>query len=248
MFLAKQAEEHRKTFGFYQTWIDRLSPSEPHWPVFITMDSLPEKDCMPLSMEATRQPCGGLRRRQSMPDATVERNEAIEELDTVAEMKTSPEMSFRNRINKNLLPVRRQLNRTASTSKVLYAMIRLAITEDNYRELQALLRRKDAKIDEIEGDGMASIHFAAMYGTCESIKILIKEGAKINIPSTSGEYPVDIACKNGNFEIAQFLIEKGARLDNVVDGTPCASERERKKNRMKNRSHTIDATTMGHNN
>jgi len=192
------------------------------------------------------QPRGIPRRRQSLPDTSNKRKEELEELDELSELDSVMEMSVRSRISKNLLPARRHLNRTASASKVQYAMVRLAITEDNHHELRSLLRRKDAKVNEIEGDGMASIHFAAMYGTCESVKILIDEGAKINIPSASGEFPLDIACKNGNFEIAQLLIEKGARLDNVIDGTPCSSEREQKKKRLKSRSKTIDTSTMGH--
>lgn len=186
------------------------------------------------------------RRRQSLPGESNKRkgDGETECLDALADLKVTPEVNLKNVINKNLLPVRRHLNRTASSSKVQYAMIRLAITEDNLSELQTLVRRKDTKINEIEGDGMASIHFAAMHGSHESIEILINEGAKINIPSTSGEYPLDIAVKNGNFEIAQFLIERGARLDNVIDGTPCSSDR--KKGRMKNRSNTIDTAAMEH--
>ena len=209
-------------------------------------------DCLESSrlsqrFDAEIPPHGILRRRQSLPDESNKRKEEENEnLDALSELKISPEINLKNVINKNLLPARRQINRTASSSKVQYAMIRLAITEDNHHELLTLLRRKDTKINEIEGDGMSSIHFAAMYGTCESIQILINEGAKVNIASASGEYPLDIAVKNGNFEIAQFLIEKGARLDNVVNGTPCSSDRERKKGRMKTRSKTIDTAAMGH--
>ena len=177
---------------------------------------------------------GPLRRHQSFSGSANKVMDEEEGLDTLAELDSSPGFNRINRINnKGLSPVRRHLIRTASTSKVQYAMIRLAIIEGNHRELQTLLRHRDAKINEIEGDGMSAIHFAAMYGTCESITILLNEGAKINIPSTSGEYPLDIACKNGNFEIAQFLIEKGARLDHVVDGTPCSDQHEGKRNRKK---------------
>lgn len=183
---------------------------------------------------------GNLRRRNSVPDENNKQDTEGENLDALPELELTSGITLKNCINKNLLSVRRNLNRTASSSKVQYAMIRLAISEDNYPELQTLLRRKDCKVNEIEGDGMASIHFAAMHGTVESIKVLIDEGAKINIPSHAGEYPLDIAVKHGNFEIAQFLIEKGARLDNVIDGTPC----EKKKGRYKYRSKTIDTATL----
>ena len=202
------------------------------------------KDLESNDVGAEKQSPGLLRRHQSFSGTTNKTLVEKEELDTLAELESSPGINRKNCINKALLPVRRHLIRTASTSKVQYAMIRLAIIEGNHQDLQALLRRKDSKINEIEGDGMASIHFAAMYGTCESIKILLKEGAIINIPSTKGEYPVDIACKNGNFEIAQLLIEKGARLDHVVDGTPCSDHHEGKRNRIKSRSQTIDTCTM----
>ena len=187
---------------------------------------------------------GIIRRRKSLPDASEKRKSSDEDnLDCLENMMTSTVIGSKNYVDENnVLPVRRCLNRAASSSKVQYAMIRSAISEGSYLELQTLLRRRDVRINEIEGDGMAAIHFAAMYGTPESVEILINEGAKVNFPNNNGEYPLDIAVKNGNFEIAQFLIEKGARLDNVINGTPSKKEHGYGSNRMRARAKTIDAS------
>ena len=187
--------------------------------------------------------CLILRRRNSLPDASEKRKSmSKEELEALQNLQFPADLKQANSCT--AVPQRRALGRAASSGKVQYAMIRAAISEDSRLELQTLLRRRDVRVNEIEPDGFAAIHFAAMYGTCETVEILMNEGAKINFPSTGGEYPLDLAVRTGNFEIAQFLIEKGARLDNVINGTPAVNDHRNKMGRMKSRAYTIDTASL----
>ena len=183
-----------------------------------------------------------LRRRNSVPSERLScESVACVQLAAVAE--ASPESGRRNENGFNDLHLqRRTVQRAASNSRVQYAMIRAAIAEDNRMELQTLLRRRDVKINDIEADGLATIHYAAMNGTRKTVEILIDEGANINLITSLGEYPLDIAVRTGNFDIAQFLIEKGARLDNVIDGTPLEREKRHQLRRTR-RAYTIDMPT-----
>ncbi len=176
-----------------------------------------------------------LRRRKSLPVI----NENTLSADIPSQV-TTKQLANRNGL---LLQQRRIVQRAISNSQVLYVMIRAAISEDSRAELQGLLRRKNANVNQTEPDGLAAIHYAAMNGTRETVEILINEGAKFNLMSKDGEYPLDIAVRTGNYDVAQFLIEKGARLDHVINGTPLEQE-SRQRNRMRNRAHTIDIPTQ----
>ena len=56
------------------------------------------------------------------------------------------------------------------------------------------------------------MHHAAIAGTRRVIEVLLYFGAEINIQSSDGDYPLDLAVREGNYDIAQFLIENGGLL------------------------------------
>ena len=59
------------------------------------------------------------------------------------------------------------------------------------------------------------LHYAVMSGNIETVKALIA-GADgdidIEVKTTTGRSPLSIACANGDFEIAEYLLEKGASV------------------------------------
>eukprot|EP00794_Sanderia_malayensis_P004806 gene4806-5436_t len=156
-----------------------------------------------------------VRRRKSLP---VIKEDAINSCVYIDATKRGFAGAKKN--NGVILQERKSIHRTISSSQVQYVRVRAAIADHNRAELQALLRKRNINVNEIEPDGMAAIHYAAMIGTQEIIEILINEGAAFDVTTKNGEYPLDIAMRTGNYDVAQFLIEKGARLDNVVNGIP----------------------------
>ena len=117
------------------------------------------------------------------------------------------------------------LCRAASNAQMEYVLIRKAIEERNKLDLLNLLNRKYKDINALGADGLAALHHAAIVGTRRVIEVLLYFGAEINIQNSDGDYPLDLAVREGNYDIAQFLIEKGACLDNVVNGTPPRRQR-----------------------
>lgn len=131
----------------------------------------------------------------------------------------------------------RHLCRASSNAHINYALMRKAIKERNRFDLLSLLNRKGEDINALGPDGLTVLHHAAIAGTRKVIEMLFFFGAKINVKTSEGDFPLDLAVRAGNYDIAQYLIEKGACLDNVVNGTPPRRQKQRKKGR----SHTISA-------
>ena len=162
-----------------------------------------------------------LRRSKSLPDkfprkVTKLYGETDDEVDGKPKFKRNTDSYQADEIlHKNR---HRRVVRAASHAQVQYALIRAAIFERDKIQLMRLLQRKDVDVNNIDVDGLAPIHFAAMKGSVDTVKILIKHGAEIDILSHQNEYPLDIAVREGNFEIAQYLINKGAGVKNIVNG------------------------------
>ena len=133
------------------------------------------------------------------------------------------------------MKVKKHLCRAVSNAQIDYALVRKAIKERNRFDLLNLLNRKHDDINVLGADGLAALHHAAIAGTRKVIEMLFCFGAKINVKNADGDYPLDLAVRAGNYDIAQYLIEKGACMENVVNGTPPRKPKQRKMAR----SHTI---------
>jgi ankyrin repeat protein len=71
--------------------------------------------------------------------------------------------------------------------------------------------------------GFTPMHFAAKGGQLDIMKILLANGADINIRDSRDGYPIDIAAKEGNIEIVKLLMKGGAIISdeaiyNAIDG------------------------------
>lgn len=81
------------------------------------------------------------------------------------------------------------------------------------------LSKTNSLIDELnyqDNDGFTAMHTAVRSGNLETIKLLIKAGANINIPEAYGFIPLHEAIIAGNYEIAKYLIENGADAEHKI--------------------------------
>ena len=65
-------------------------------------------------------------------------------------------------------------------------------------------------------DTMSPLFYAIESGSFQACKLLVEQGANMNIQTEYGWTPLIIACSKGNYEITKFLIEKGANV-NIID-------------------------------
>jgi ankyrin repeat protein len=66
--------------------------------------------------------------------------------------------------------------------------------------------------------GLSALHMAARQGSVESVRALLDGGANVNEPSAGDHItPIIIATLNGQFDLAKFLLDKGANPNLAED-------------------------------
>lgn len=76
---------------------------------------------------------------------------------------------------------------------------------------------KGADVNAKDKDGVAALHYAAGRGELSMMKVLIKNGANVNIKNNyGGKTPLHYAVGKGNIEIFKCLINNNANI-NVKD-------------------------------
>ena len=62
---------------------------------------------------------------------------------------------------------------------------------------------------------------AAQCGHTAIIKVLLKQGAKVNEKNSNGQFPLMLAVQCGQIEAAQLLYDEGANIDvRFTNGNP----------------------------
>lgn len=81
--------------------------------------------------------------------------------------------------------------------------------------LRRLLERNQEEPDIKQRDHYqwAPLHFAAVTNNLVHAKILIENGASVDIKDREGKTPLHVSAIHDNGEIARFLIEHGADVD-----------------------------------
>ncbi len=65
---------------------------------------------------------------------------------------------------------------------------------------------------EVNPSGWTPLHYAAYEGYRELIALLIKSGAKLDLPAPNRQTALMLAAKNGHEEIVRLLIAAGANI------------------------------------
>jgi ankyrin repeat protein len=63
--------------------------------------------------------------------------------------------------------------------------------------------------------GRTALHFASLYKRFRVLKFLFESPVKIHCKDLQGETPLSLAAKEGHLEIVKFLIEHGAKLEEI---------------------------------
>ena len=93
-----------------------------------------------------------------------------------------------------------------------------AITEGYVEFVKKLIETEQVNINKLNGTGYSALHLAAIVNNPEIIKLLLENGAFININDLSGFTPLEVAVNEGSFDSACVLIENGADQTFIMDG------------------------------
>lgn len=93
-----------------------------------------------------------------------------------------------------------------------------AITEGYVEFVKKLIETEQVNINKLNGTGYSALHLAAIVNNPEIIKLLLENGAFININDLSGFTPLEVAVNEGSFDSACVLIEHGADQTFIMDG------------------------------
>ncbi|XP_055390403.1 DNA-binding protein RFXANK isoform X2 [Condylostylus longicornis] len=81
------------------------------------------------------------------------------------------------------------------------------ITEEEIKE--------QTYIDFLDSNNLTALHWACGYGQLDSVQMLIKAGANVNIEAPDMITPLLYAAGGGHHEIVRFLLSKGADIDHM---------------------------------
>lgn len=88
----------------------------------------------------------------------------------------------------------------------------IAVKKGDYEATNRLIM-EGANINAIDGSGNTPLHIAVEKDSLQLVKLLVQKGAGLEAKNRLGDTPLFEACAaGGKFEIAQFLVSKGADL------------------------------------
>lgn len=67
-------------------------------------------------------------------------------------------------------------------------------------------------------DGDTALHCVVWWNDLSAAKVLLDAGAEVNIGGDLGYTPLHLACMQGNAEMVQFLVDRGADLFALSEG------------------------------
>lgn len=82
------------------------------------------------------------------------------------------------------------------------------------------LLKKGMKVNQLDENNSAAIHWAAQEGHLNIIELIINNGGSIDLIDDSDQTALYIAAGNNNLEIVRFLLEHGANPNLPIETSP----------------------------
>ncbi|MCJ8209325.1 ankyrin repeat domain-containing protein [Mucilaginibacter sp. RS28] len=98
-------------------------------------------------------------------------------------------------------------------------------------EIARYLVLKGANVNQASDNGfrVAPIHSAVAGNYTPIVKLLIENGAEVNVTQQAGTTPLHTAAQNGNLELLILLLENGASVDIRMEGGKLPADLAREK-------------------
>lgn len=111
-----------------------------------------------------------------------------------------------------------QVKKTRSVSFAPEILLFNAVVENDVSELESLIHKYNVNVNHASPCGLTAIHYAALEGGLECMKVLIDNGASIHVHDSQGCSPLDFAVRGGHFDCAAYLIKAGAEITKIING------------------------------
>ena len=112
------------------------------------------------------------------------------------------------KLKPNLNSATKDVDVDAEMSPLMWAAI------VQHEETMQKLLEHGAKIDYQENEsGYTALMYAAQFNKPKSVRFLLENGANYNLTSKDGSMPLTLAMQEGNEEIVEMLLEKGAKAN-----------------------------------
>jgi hypothetical protein len=95
-------------------------------------------------------------------------------------------------------------------------LLRAARTGDVVHVIASLDSGADVNV-ATEGNGYTALIWAASRGYAETVRLLVEDGANIDLQSADGQTALMRAADNGHFDVVKFLVESGADVNVQTD-------------------------------
>ncbi|XP_057310640.1 ankyrin repeat and SOCS box protein 10-like [Hydractinia symbiolongicarpus] len=106
--------------------------------------------------------------------------------------------------------------RSQSNPDIQYVMHNAILRED-LETLERVLEDDKLMINSRSSDGMTGLQQACSLGNLACVKLLVEAGADLLLTTKDGRTALQIA-SGVNFEVAEYLLSKGAQDEDIKDG------------------------------
>ncbi len=81
--------------------------------------------------------------------------------------------------------------------------------------------RNEGGSNKRTGDSSTALHIASKYGCYDCISMLVKNGAKVDVPTVYAETPLHWACESRQASCVELLLQNGANVNATIEGRRC---------------------------
>lgn len=121
---------------------------------------------------------------------------------------------LKNKTTNNSIKKKNNLNSNINKEEENYNSLISAIESNNSKKVEDLLNHNFFNINKMNNKGFSPLHISVINGNIKIVNLLIKNGAKINIPSSKNKQtPLHLAYLNHNNyskDIIKLLLDNGA--------------------------------------
>ena len=162
------------------------------------------------------------RRSRSRNSASRERSCSNENRRSISSQKRT--VDSKNASKKSCGTGKCSLDRKTSITRVVSfptnSLLHSAVVEGDIELAQRLLLKDPSAMNKLSLEGTAPIHEAAINGDIDSMQLLIKYGACLDVKDKHERTPLEYAVLVGNFDCAALLLSCGVDDEKVRNGVP----------------------------